>query len=64
MNEIESKIRILAKMFPEDLALGSEVRKLANELKGSDFTQRKKEWDTLKTTKGFLECEERRKQNK
>ena len=62
MSELESQIRILEKMFPDDAAFGKEVRKIALELRNVDFTKRKEEWDKLKTTKDFLEWEEKRKQ--
>ena len=64
MDNIENQLRILAKMFPNDMAFGSEVRKLVFQMRKEDHEKRKEEWDKLKTTDDFLRVMDKREKQK
>ena len=61
MNELEKKLKVLAKMFPNDMAFGAEVRNIVWEIRKKESEERKEEWDKLKTTDDFLEWDKNRK---
>ena len=61
MENLEQTLKTLAKLYPNDMAFGEEVRKIVWEIKRVEHITKKEEWDSFTATQEYEMNEIRRK---
>lgn len=63
MENLEQTLKTLAKVYPNDMVFGAEVRKIVWKMKRIEHISKKEEWDAFTATQEY-EMNEIRKKHK